>query len=154
MCLTRHVNPQSDSTVSVLNKNIPGGTILLLAILVGPIVWLLATQDTDEEKSEKEQAAFVAQIPKSGTLGRWYDDIGSKSYGDSTITILTADGRYLAQRVSGDGSKTKMQISPEDGSTYAFTVDKDKFGARYVITPGGLEIHDRTGYIRTAMKVN
>ena len=143
--------------MSVLNKNIPGGTILLLAILVGPIVWLLATQDTDKEKREKrekEQVVFVAQIPKSGTLGRWYDDIGSKSYGDSTITILTADGRYLAQRVSGDGSKTKMQLSPEDGSTYVFTVDKDKFGARYVITRGGLKIHDRTGYIRTARKVN
>jgi hypothetical protein len=56
--------------------------------------------------------------------------------------------------ISGNWVPDPTHLQCHNGSTYAFTVDKDKFGARYVITPGGLEIHDRKGYIRTARKVN
>lgn len=133
-----------------MKKNVPGGTWILLAILVVPIVWLFATQQTDDQKRKAAQLKFVAQIPQVGTVGRWHDDLGSASYGDAFITITAENGRYLATRVSGDGSRTTLALTRQGEQGNSFLVDNDKFGARYVITPAGLELHDSKGYIRTA----
>lgn len=139
--------------MSALSKNVPGGTWILLAILVLPIVWLFATQETDTQKRENAEAAFFASIPTTGTVGRWYDDVGSKKYGDATITITVENGRYVAKRVSGDGSKTDLPLVRSKAQINIFDVPNDKLGARYIVTPEGLEIHDFKGHIRTAKPV-
>ncbi|MDH0747422.1 hypothetical protein N5D61_13825 [Pseudomonas sp. GD03842] len=78
--------------MSVLKKDIPGGTLILLAMVIIPIVWLFTTHETDDVKRDKALAGFIAQIPKAGTLGRWHDDLGSKSYGDATIQFQPKTG--------------------------------------------------------------
>lgn len=139
--------------MSLFKKSIPGGTMILGALLVGPIVWIFATQDSGDDKRIKAKAAFNAQVPREGRLGQWYDDLGSKSYADSTITIRSTGGRYSALRESGDGSRSELKLSKEEGPGHSFRIVGERHGGRYVISPSGLEIYDQSGYIRTAKEL-
>ncbi|EME5358421.1 hypothetical protein IPC699_05320 [Pseudomonas aeruginosa] len=86
----------------------------------------------------------------SGVVGVWYDDLGSKDFMDATMTILVKDDQYYLDRRNGDGSggryRTREGIS--------FIKNGDKFGARYVVTRAGLELHDKQGFIRMARPAN
>lgn len=83
------------------------------------------------------------------TIGTWYDDLGSPSYGNATLTIEKEGDRYFLSRRNGDGSGGRYRVERK-GTVY--TKIGDKFGAKYIVTEKGLEIHDKAGYIRTAKK--
>jgi beta-xylosidase len=84
---------------------------------------------------------------RSTIVGSWYDDLRSPNYADATL-ILEKDGeKYFINRRNGDGSGSRYRVS-KNGNAY--TKDGDKFGAKYLVTSKGLEIHDKNGYIRTA----
>ncbi|WP_130414321.1 hypothetical protein [Fluviicoccus keumensis] len=84
---------------------------------------------------------------KHSTVGIWYDDLGSPQYGDSTLVIEKEGEKYFVLRRNGDGSGSRYRLK-RIGSEYSKV--GDRFGAKYVITAKGLEIHDKAGYIRTA----
>ncbi|GMU48777.1 MAG: hypothetical protein AMXMBFR31_10030 [Candidatus Desulfobacillus denitrificans] len=92
---------------------------------------------------------FSALAAGKVTTGTWYDDLGSPSYGDATLTIEKEGDRYFLSRRNGDGSGGRYQVERK-GTVY--TKIGDKFGAKYIVTEKGLEIHDKAGYIRTAKK--
>lgn len=83
----------------------------------------------------------------SAVVGVWYDDIGSPTYGDATLTIEKDGDRYFISRRNGDGSGSRYRVERK-GAEY--TRVGDQFGAKYVVTAKGIEIHDKAGYIRTA----
>jgi hypothetical protein len=83
-------------------------------------------------------------------IGTWYDDLGSPEYGDSTLTIEKDNDKFFIARKNGDGSGSRYRLE-KSGNIYAKV--GDRFGAKYIITNGGLEIHDKAGYIRTAKKL-
>ena len=83
-------------------------------------------------------------------IGTWYDDLGSPSYGDSTLIIEKDMNNYFISRRNGDGSGSRYRVKKLGNQ---FSKIGDKFGANYVITSKGLEIHDKAGYIRTAKKL-
>jgi hypothetical protein len=80
-------------------------------------------------------------------VGKWYDDLGSPKFLDSTLTIEEENGRYFFNRRNGDGSGGRFKLEKAGN---AYTKVGDKFGAKYLVMPEGLELHDRAGYIRTA----
>lgn len=80
-------------------------------------------------------------------VGVWYEDIGSSAYGDATLTIEKEGGKYFVSRRNGDGSGSRYRVERK-GAEYIKV--GDRFGAKYVVTAKGLEIHDKAGYIRTA----
>lgn len=83
-------------------------------------------------------------------LGAWYDDLGSPDYGDSTLILESDSGKFFVIRRNGDGSGSRYRVN-KSGNSYLKV--GDRFGAKYVITEKGLEIHDKAGYIRTAKKI-
>lgn len=87
------------------------------------------------------------------TVGKWLDDLGSPTYLDAQLTIVKDNGRYFLERLNGDGSGGRYRLEKQKGKE-AYIKIGDKFGALYVITPRGLEIFDKQGYIRTAKKQN
>jgi hypothetical protein len=80
-------------------------------------------------------------------VGTWYDDLGSPEYGDSTLIIEGNNGKYFIIRKNGDGSGSRYGLEKK-GNVYIKS--GDRFGAKYIVTKNGLEIHDEAGYIRTA----
>lgn len=80
-------------------------------------------------------------------VGIWYDDLGSPAYGDATLAIERDSEKYFLSRRNGDGSGSRYRVE-KNGA--AFTKIGDRFGAKFVVTAKGLEIHDKAGYIRTA----
>jgi hypothetical protein len=80
-------------------------------------------------------------------VGSWYDDLGSPAYGDATLTIEKEGEKYFVSRRNGDGSGSRYRLERK-GTEYIKV--GDRFGAKYVVTGKGLEIHDKAGYIRTA----
>ena len=83
-------------------------------------------------------------------IGKWYDDLGSPDFADATFTIEQEGESYFLGRRNGDGSGGRYKLT-KSGNTYLKV--GDKFGAKYVVTDRGLELHDREGYIRTAKKI-
>jgi hypothetical protein len=90
---------------------------------------------------------FVASFAQAEVIGKWYDDMGSPSYLDSKIAIEKEGKKYFYHRVNGDGSSGRFMLI-RSGNSYKRA--DGKFGSLYVVTPSGLELHDRMGYIRTA----
>lgn len=94
---------------------------------------------------------FVPFTVLSATeVGVWYDDLGSPDYGDSTLILESDSGKFFVIRKNGDGSGSRYRVN-KSGNSYIKV--GDRFGAKYVITEKGLEIHDKAGYIRTAKKI-
>jgi len=83
-------------------------------------------------------------------VGKWYDDLGSPDFADATMIIEQEGEQYFLNRRNGDGSGGRYKLK-KAGNSYSKI--GDKFGAKYVVTNKGLEIHDRGGYIRTARKI-
>lgn len=92
-------------------------------------------------------ALNVAAQGSNAVVGVWYDDLGSPAYGDATLTLEKEGNRYFHSRRNGDGSGSRYRVE-QKGTEYAKI--GDRFGAKYVFTAKGLEIHDKAGYIRTA----
>lgn len=82
--------------------------------------------------------------------GEWYDDVESPTFLDARLIITTNNGVYILRRINGDNSSAVFSMTKKGNRLYK---DGDKFGAYYVPTASGLEIHDSKGYIRTAFKV-
>lgn len=96
---------------------------------------------------QKNSGESKPSAPPGRTIGSWYDDVGSPRYLNATFTIRVEGGKTWLTRVNGDGSKGEYELAPA-GDTYVKV--GDKHGAYYVVTPAGLRINDRQGYIRTA----
>ncbi|NWA28588.1 hypothetical protein HX882_26645 [Pseudomonas gingeri] len=92
----------------------------------------------------------VVALAAESTVGKWYDDLGSPAFGNAVFTILNDSGTYYLVRRNGDGSSGRYRLE-KTGKTYVKI--GDKFGAKYLVTSQGLELHDRQGYIRTALPV-
>lgn len=95
----------------------------------------------------KTNGETQSSAPAGRTIGSWYDDVGSPSYLNATFTIRAANGKTWLTRLNGDGSKGEYELAVA-GDTYVKVGDKN--GAYYIVTPTGLRINDRQGYIRTA----
>lgn len=94
---------------------------------------------------------FLSSVVFAATeIGTWYDDLGSPSYGDSTLIIENDNNTFFIVRRNGDGSGGRYRL---EKSGNAYTVVGNRFGAKYIVTDEGLEIHDKAGYIRTARKL-
>lgn len=92
--------------------------------------------------------SFSAHAKDAVTIvGRWYDDVGSPAFLDATFIIESEGRRFFVHRKNGDGSEGRYGV---ERSKNTYTRIGDKFDAKYIITPKGLELHDRAGYIRTA----
>lgn len=89
-------------------------------------------------------AASAAGIVK---IGEWYDDIGSPTLLDATLTIESEGDRFFIVRRMGDGSGSRWRLEKKGESYFKAG---DKFGGMYRVTSKGLEIHDRHGLIRIA----
>ncbi|SER20923.1 MULTISPECIES: hypothetical protein [Pseudomonas] len=85
-------------------------------------------------------------------IGKWLDDLGSPNYLDAQFKIVKDDGKYFLERRNGDGSGGRYRLEKEKDDE-AYIKVGDQFGAVYVVTPEGLEIYDRDGYIRTAKEL-
>lgn len=136
------------------DKSLPGGPLILIAIVAIPLIWLFATQDRTSESVAPITApapAVAAQAAGTQVIGVWYDSLDSADYADSTLTIESEAGKLYLNRRNGDGSGGRFALTQE-GNTYIKV--GDNFGARYIVTPAGLEIHDSQGYIRTAKPSN
>lgn len=88
-----------------------------------------------------------AVVPSSRTIGVWYDDVGSPTLLNATFTIRVESGKAWLTRLNGDGSRGEYELAVA-GDTYLKVGDKN--GAYYTVTPAGLRLNDRQGYIRTA----
>lgn len=137
--------------MGMASRNVPGGPLILLALIVVPIVWLFATQTKTSDAVKQSQDVALATQTANGVVGAWYDDLGSKDFMDASMTIVVEDGQYYLDRKNGDGSSGRYRLT-RDGN--AFIKNGDKFGARYVVTRAGLELHDKQGFIRMARSAN
>lgn len=106
-------------------------------------------------KGEAQSAALCAKnsgeapssAPPRRTIGTWYDDVGSPTFLNATFTIRVDSSRAWLTRSNGDGSRGEYELAVA-GDTYVKVGDKN--GAYYTVTPAGLRLNDRQGYIRTA----
>ncbi|MHD0644232.1 hypothetical protein ACYPKM_01180 [Pseudomonas aeruginosa] len=129
---------------SALNKNVPGGPVILLLIIIVPIIWLFATQ---RRKAPEAPPAVVIDLDRQGVIGTWFDDLGSKDYLDSTLTIKREGSAYFLERKNADGSGGRYTLLRTGN---VLTKVGDKFGAKYIVNGDKLELHDKDGFIRSA----
>ena len=116
---------------------------------------LMAAFVLENQRGEAQSLALCAKnagevqssTPLARTVGTWYDDVGSPTFLNANFTIRIDGARAWLTRVNGDGSKGEYELAVA-GDTYIKVGDKN--GAYYVVTPAGLRLNDRQGYIRTA----
>ncbi len=87
-------------------------------------------------------------------LGRWLDE---RPYAGALIAIFREDGMLFAERITGDGRKTRTALNElefDAGRRFDLTNDSNS-SEYYVLTQAGdLEIHDEVGIIAVAMNVD
>lgn len=89
----------------------------------------------------------LSASPNIQIIGAWYDDVGSPGFFDSIFTIYSEEEQYFIHRKNGDGSEG---IYDAEKSGNRYTKIGDQNGAYYVVTEKGLDLNDRSGFIRTA----